>query len=104
MNGALLSYVVRENDNPDRNGPHANFVEECIACAPLNGVGYDSDRSAVHQALVSFTSGQPSENWIKSINQYKDGRRSMKKLRDHFTGKGNATRRRGQLYQRNATL
>ena len=91
MNGVPLSYVVRENDNPDRNGPHADFVEECIACALLNGVGYDSDRSAVHQALVSFTSGQPSENWIKSINQYKDGRRSMKKLRDHFSGKGNAT-------------
>ena len=93
MNGVPLSYVVRENDNPDQTGPHANFTEECIACAPLSGVGYDSDRSAVHQALVSFTTGQPSENWIKATDRYKDGRRSMKKLRDHFSGEGNTTRR-----------
>ena len=80
MNVVPLSYIVRENDNPDHVGPHANFTEECIACAPLRGVGYDSDRSAVHQALVSFTTGQPSENWIKAIHRYKDGRRSMMKL------------------------
>ena len=93
MNGIPLSYVIRENDAPDTVGPHANFSEKCIACAPLAGVAYESDRSAVHQALVSFTTGQPSENWIKAINRHKDGRRSMKALRDHFSGEGNATRR-----------
>ena len=93
MNGIPLSYVIRENDQPDRIGPHANFTEECIACAPLTGVAYDSDRSAVHQALVSFTTGQPSENWIKAINRHKDGRRSMTALRNHFSGEGNVTRR-----------
>ena len=93
MNGIPLSYVIRENDAPSRTATHANFTEECIACAPLTGVGYESDRSAVHQALLSFTTGQPSENWIKSLDQFKDGRRSMKKLRDHFSGEGNATRR-----------
>ena len=93
MNGIPLSYVIRENDQPDRIGPHANFTEECIACAPLTGVAYDSDRSAFHQALVSFTTGQPSENWIKAINRHKDGRRSMTALRNHFSGEGNVTRR-----------
>ena len=68
MNGIPLSYVIRENDAPDRTTTHANFTEECIACAPLNGIGYQSDRSAVHQALLSFTTRQPSEKWIKSLN------------------------------------
>jgi len=93
MDGFPLSYVIRDNDAPDRTGPYANFTEECIACAPLAGVGYEADRSTVHQSLVSFTTGQPSEDWIKQINRYKDGRRSMAALRDHFSGEGNATRR-----------
>ena len=93
MNGIPLSYVIRDNDAPDRIGPHTSFTEECISCAPLTGVAYESDRSSVHQSLVSFTTGQPSEHWIKSVNRYKDGRRSMTALRNHFSGEGNATRR-----------
>ena len=47
MNGVPLSYGVRENDNPDRTGPHADFVDDTIACAPLNGVNFEADRSTV---------------------------------------------------------
>ena len=93
MDGFQLSYVIRDNDAPDRTGPYANFTGERIACVPLAGVGYEADRSTVHQSLVSFTTGQPSEDWIKQINRYKDGRRSMAALRGHFSGEGNATRR-----------
>ena len=42
--------------------------------------------------LTSFTTGQPSGDWIKSTARHSDGRRSMKQLRDHFSGEGNATR------------
>ena len=62
MSGIPLSYVIRESETPNREGPYADFTEMCIQCAPLSGVGYEADRSAVHQALVSFTSGQPSED------------------------------------------
>jgi len=92
MNRIPLSYVIRENDAPNRTGPYANFTEEYIECAPLSGVGYEADRSAVHQSLISFTSGQLSEDWIKSINHFKDGRRGMIALRAHLSGEGNATR------------
>ena len=104
MNGIPLSYIIQDNDAPDRTTTRANFTEECIACAPLNGVGYESDHSAVHQALLSFTTGQPSENWIKLLNRFKDGRRSMKKLRDHFSGEGNATRRIAEADRYKETL
>ena len=92
MNGVPLSYVVRKNDNPDRTGPHADFVDETIAWAPLNGVNFEADRSTVQQYLVSFTTGEMSEEWIKPLLRKKNGRLSMVALQNHFSGEGNATR------------
>ena len=93
INGVPLSYVIRENDNPDRVGPHADFVDETIACTPLAGEPYEADRSTVQQYLVSFTTGEMSEEWIKPLLKKKNGRLSMIALRNHFAGEGNATRR-----------
>ena len=104
MDGFPLSYVIREKETPDPDGPHANFTEKCIACAPLNGVSYEADCSTVHQSLVSFTTGMPSEDWIKSSNRYKNGRRDMLALRAHFSGEGNATRRIAEADRLKETL
>ena len=104
MNGVPLSYVVRGNDNPDRTGPHADFVDETIACAPLNGVNFEADRSTVQQYLVSFTTGEMSEEWIKPLLKKKNGRLSMVALRNHFSGEGNATRRIAVAETLEATL
>ena len=93
VEGIPLSYVTRDNELPDRTGPFADFIDETISCAPLTGVAWEADRATVHQALVSFTSGQPSEDWIKPVARYKDDRRSDKALKDHFACEGNATRR-----------
>ena len=60
FNGVPLSYVIRENPLVDRvplAGAHADFVEETIACTPLNGVAFEADRSTVHQYIISFTTG-----------------------------------------------
>ena len=93
MNGTPLSYVIRENEAPASDGTFANFIEECIACAPLQGAYYEADGSTVHQALISFTTVKLSEDWIKPVNKFKEGRRSMAALCDHFSGEGNITRR-----------
>ena len=95
VNGVPLSYVIRGNEAPPAAGTraYADFMDETIYCAPLTGTYYDADKQTVHQILVSFTTGNPSEDWIKSLFQYRDGRRSMKALKDHFAGEGNATRR-----------
>ena len=95
VNGVPLNYVIRENEAPPAAGSkvYANFMDETIYCAPLSGTYYDADKQTVHQAIVSFTTGNPSEDWIKSVSRHRDGRRSMKALRDHFAGEGNATRR-----------
>ena len=104
ITGTPLSYVIRKNETPSRIGPFANFIEECIACAPLKGTLYDADRSTVHQALVSFTTGMPSEDWIKPVHKLKDGRKSMEALRNHFSGEGNATRRIAEADRMKETL
>ena len=79
-NGVPLSYVIRQNDAPDTTGTHTDFISRTIACAPLSGDYYESDRLAVFNLIVSFTTGQPSGDWIKTTLNYSDGRRSMKAL------------------------
>ena len=51
-----------------------------------------ADRTSVFNMIASFTTGQPSGDWIKSTLRYSDGRQSMESLRRHFAGEGNATR------------
>ena len=91
-NGIPLSYVIRENDDPDTETEHVDFIRKTTACAPLNGEYFEADRLTVFNFIVSFTTGQPSGDWVKNTERYQNGRRSMKALRDHFLGEGNATR------------
>ena len=90
-NGVPLSYVIREDDAPPADvSTFTNFTTRSIACAPLTGVHYEADRYSVYQQILAFTTGQPSEDWIKGTRRRADGRVSMKALRDHFSGEGNA--------------
>ena len=108
VDGVPLVYVIRPNDAPDRTTTFADFNERAIACAPLRGAAFDADKRRVHQLMVSFTQGQMSEDWIKPVKRLKNGREDMIRLRAHFAGEGNATRRiavaerlRDTLYYKN---
>ena len=90
--GMPLSYVIRENDQPDITGNHPDFVMKTVAFAPLTGEYYMADRTSVFNMIVSFMTGQPSGDWIKSTLRYSDGRRSMEAPRRHFAREGNETR------------
>ena len=87
-----LLYVVRENALPQRVGTFSDFIEQTIMQDPLVGTAYYADSVTVQHALVSFTTGQLSETWIKSLARYRDGCRSMKALQAHFSGEGNTSR------------
>ncbi len=63
-----------------------------------------ADRLAVFNMITSFTTGQPSHDWIKSTIRYSDGHRSMKSLRDHFEGEGNASRNKNEADRLKDTL
>ncbi len=90
--GIPLSYVIREDDAPSTAATFPDFVTQTIECAPLTGDFYNADRLSVFNMLITFTTGQPSGDWISNTLKYSNGRRSMKALRDHFAGEGNATR------------
>ena len=102
--GVPLSYVIRENDDPDVDDEHPDFISRTIACAPLEGESYLADRLTVFNFIVSFTTGHPSGDWVKNTLRYSDGRRSMRALRDHFSGEGNATRSLAEAERLKASL
>lgn len=101
--GVPLAYVIRENDDPQPDG-HTDFVQRCVACAPLQGVHYESDKRQVHQLILGFVQGETAEEWIKGIKTRCDGRRDMRLLRDHFAGEGNTTRRISEAERLRDTL
>ena len=56
-----------------------------------------ADRVTVFNMLVSSTTGHQSHDWNESTLRFCDGRRSMKALRDHFEGEGNASRNKNEV-------
>ena len=79
--GIPLSCVTKENDAPaaDLNS-YPDFVHKTVACAPLSGEYYNADRLTVFNMIVSFTTGQPSGDWVKDTLHYHDGRCSITAL------------------------
>ena len=60
--GVPLSYVVRENDEPIPEG-HDNFIEKCVACAPLEGPIFEADSRRFHQVISANVQGEVAEQW-----------------------------------------
>ena len=50
-----LSYIVCNAHEPDPT-PHADFLNDYVAMAPLDGDAFVTDAAEVHTYLVSFTS------------------------------------------------
>jgi hypothetical protein len=94
----------RKNDDPDPSAKGLKFVAHTTASAPLSGTPFEHESLQVHEMLVNFTTGQPSHVWIKSVERFEDGRRSMKVLREYFEGKGNATRNLAEANHLRETL
>jgi hypothetical protein len=66
QDGVPLSYVIRENDEPDyeyEDKEDFNFEQLSIKCAPLVGVFYKTDgRNKVHQLIHRFVQGETAKN------------------------------------------
>ena len=93
VSGVPLSYVVREKEVPDEDGPYESFNERAIACSPHTGAVFQADARKVHQLLKSFLQSESAEQWIKPLARKQSGRLDMKALRDHYSGEGNTSRR-----------
>jgi hypothetical protein len=93
VSGVPLSYVVRDKEIPDGTVEYSSFNEQAIACAPLTGPTYQADARKVHQLIKSFLQTETAEQWIKPIARHQSGREDMQALRNHYSGKGNTSRR-----------
>ena len=92
-NGVPLSYVIRDNEEADRNEDDMNFVQKTIACAPLDGPVFEADARKVHQLILGFVQGENADQWLKPHLKQENGRTDMIALRKHFEGEGNVSRR-----------
>lgn len=93
VTGVPLIYVIREHEVPEEGMEYGNFEEECIAKCPLVGPAFEQDSKTVHQIVVSYTTGENAEQWLKGVKRHKNGRRDIETLRAHHAGQGNQTRR-----------
>lgn len=86
--GVPLSYVVRENDDPDPT-PKPNFLDEYVACAPLHGDAYDMDNPRVANIILGLIVGNDqAETKIQAMSDRTDGREMMRTLNEHYAGVG----------------
>jgi hypothetical protein len=70
QDGVPLSYVIRENDEPDYDNEDEDeedfdFKQLSIKYAPLLGVFYKTDARKVHQLIHGFVEGETAKTWIK---------------------------------------
>ena len=54
--------------------------------------------------MIGFLQGENTENWIRNIAKYQDGRRDIIALRRHYAGEGNSTRRIADAKRIQSTL
>jgi hypothetical protein len=88
--GVPLSYVIRENNEPDyEEEEDFDFEQLSIKCASLVGVVYKTDARKVHQLIHGFVQGETAETWIKPKEKRQDGRLDYKALQAHYGGEGN---------------
>jgi hypothetical protein len=104
VSGIPLSYVVREQEVPTPGIDYPTLTDRMIHRAPLVGQYFIADTRRVHNLLVGFLQGENTENWIRNIANFQDGRRDMIALRRHYAGEGNSTRRIGDAKRIQMTL
>ena len=106
--GIPLSYVIREHQEPIDDASYDDFMDEMVACAPLSGQTYESDRRLVHQYLVGFINGTPSEDYVKKTyvrgRCHNNGRMSFQALRLQYEGRGEMNRRLSEAAMIEKTL
>jgi hypothetical protein len=90
--GIPLSYVIREIAEPeDGEVVYNDFMEECVACHPLEGPRFITNRKRVHQLICTFTQGEGSYQHIASYATKMNGRTDWLALLAFYGGSGNTT-------------
>ena len=67
-------------------------MDNCVACTTLNRPPYNADKISVRQFVALFTQGHIPKGLVKPLSQFKDDRRDVMDLHDHFSAKGNVSK------------
>ena len=92
QDGVPLSYVIREDKEPNYEGEDAEDVDHeqlSVMCAPLKGIVFKTDARKVHQLIHGFVQGETAETWVKPKEKKQDGRLDFMALKAHYGGEGN---------------
>jgi hypothetical protein len=92
ITGIPLTYVVRKAEYTPMSHDKS-YLDTIEEQAPLVGHVFAQDARAVHDYLKNFLTGQPAYEWIRPVEGLANGREDMKRLRIHYSGAGNNTRR-----------
>ncbi|KAI2503244.1 hypothetical protein MHU86_11181 [Fragilaria crotonensis] len=86
--GVPLKYICREHGGPVVE-ENADFLDDYVAMAPLDGDAYAIDTVQVHTFLVNFVAGNDTaEAKIQGLAKPNDGREAFKRLVEHYEGVG----------------
>jgi hypothetical protein len=103
--GIPLSYVIREVAEPvDSPIMYNNFMEECVACHPLEGLRFIADRKRLHQLIRTFTQGKGSYQHIATNARHMNGRTDWLALLAFYGGSGNTAKMISKVEAMNRTL
>ena len=87
-NGVPLTYVIRENPNPDPT-PQGNLLANYVAMAPLNGEAFEHDDLRLLGLINKFIVGNDvAEGAVKACNTTTSGREAYLALKVHYEGEG----------------
>lgn len=86
--GIPLSYICRENDDPDPT-PQPDFLDEYVNIAPLTGDAYEIDNLEVMTYLMKYiTDNETAESTVQATSNIRDGRSAFKALMKLYEGIG----------------
>jgi hypothetical protein len=86
--GIPLRYICWENEAPDPT-PNADFLDDYVNMAPLNGEAFTIDAADVHTYLVNFVAGnETAEAKMQAYEGQNNGRLNYIALKDHYEGVG----------------
>ena len=105
--GIPLSYVVRqEEDTPEDYifAVDTDYLTQLSDYAALAGPAFVADRRQVHQLLLGKILGEEAEEWIRDDKSKQNGRIDFNRLKTHYEGDGNISRRIATAEQIQKTL
>ena len=92
IKGVTISYVTRVKDlAEDEDLLDKPFIMKTVLLAPLIGTIFEADSREVHQIIVASTTGNDSEQFLKSVVKYECGCRDMNIIRALYEGASHAS-------------